>query len=390
MANRHLVVKGSNSPPELPRIHPFLLQDGPEVLGQAARHIIIRQPAVAAIAPAGAPGVADEEGAFGLHRGVLGSGPVDDLELVVVADGGHGMAALDALARGGERDAAVRLGLLDGIVNGEAEHRRVALGEIRLQVLEEGRRGCAGRIVPEVLDGLVVLGEGVAEGRGLAVEGLLALGVGPVGLGRHAEEDHGPDRRAQVGARVALELHQVAGDLVEEEARGVEVAAEGAALVVLDEGGPGVGRARAENALVLDGRAMLAEIDRGREVVGADALAERRERAEGAGAASFGGGPGGAGTGGELRVGRGIDDVADLAARFVVVAEVGVVGEPAHAPARGSGKTGRFHRHVPFVRSHIRAVRIIIVSSGKTRFSSRRPESVVRAPPRATSIGERI
>jgi hypothetical protein len=42
---------------ELPGVDPFLLEHAPEVLGQPAHQIFVRQPAVAVLAPAGAPGI---------------------------------------------------------------------------------------------------------------------------------------------------------------------------------------------------------------------------------------------------------------------------------------------------------------------------------------------
>ena len=66
-------------------------------------------------------------------------------------------------------------------------------------------------------------------------------------------------------AGIALHLHQVAGDLVEKKSRGVDVAAESAALVVFDDPRAGLGRARTETELVLDWRAMNAKIHGGGE-----------------------------------------------------------------------------------------------------------------------------
>lgn len=48
---------------ELFGIHPFLLEDAPEVFGQASIDIFIGEPAVALLSPALAPGVSDEQDA---------------------------------------------------------------------------------------------------------------------------------------------------------------------------------------------------------------------------------------------------------------------------------------------------------------------------------------
>src|SRR5512140_12891 len=168
---------------ELPRVDPLLLQHGPEVLGQAFLDIGIGQPAVAFLAPAAAPRIADEQGA----PGRLATGRVGDGHGVVEAQGHDRVPALDPLAAEGDRDAAGRLGLVDRAVDGKAEHGRVAGGEIGFQLFEDGRPGRAGRVVAEIEQRLVVLGEGIAEGRRLLVEPVLGVRVWPVGFGGHAE-----------------------------------------------------------------------------------------------------------------------------------------------------------------------------------------------------------
>ena len=106
--------------------------------------------------------------------------------------------------------------------------------------------------MPKVFDGLVVGGKGVGKGVGFVVKGLFVICVGPVVFRRYAEEDHGTDGCAQVGASVAFGFHQVAGDFVKKEARGVGVSAEGFAFVVFDDADSGIGCAGAQRSLIFN------------------------------------------------------------------------------------------------------------------------------------------
>ena len=99
----------------------------------------------------------------------------------------------------------------------------------------------------------MVCGKRVGEGVGFFVKGGFAVGIGPVVFGADAEEDHGADGGAQVGAGVAFGFHEVAGDFVKEEPRGVGVPTEGFAFVVFDDADSGVGGAGAQHALVFNG-----------------------------------------------------------------------------------------------------------------------------------------
>jgi len=184
--------------------------------------------------------------------------------------------AFQALALGRERDAAGGFSLLNRVVDGKAEDEGEAAREVGLEAVEDGFGCGCWRVVAEVLYGLKVLGEGVAEGGRLAVKGGGVVGVGPVGFGRNTEKHHSAHGRPEVGAGVAAHLHQVAGSFVEEETRGIQVAAEGAALVVLNEADAGVSCARAELTLVFYGRAVVAEVNGSRQGVGFNAFAEGR------------------------------------------------------------------------------------------------------------------
>ncbi len=70
---------------EIVRIDVVGLEQRPKIVCQAILDITVRKPALAAFAPARAPGIPDHQGAgFGA-----------DLALVVIADGNDGMAALN-------------------------------------------------------------------------------------------------------------------------------------------------------------------------------------------------------------------------------------------------------------------------------------------------------
>jgi len=75
-------------------IHPLLLQDGPEVFGQAAQHIIVGKPAIAAISPGSAPGVAEEEGAICFLLVEF----IGDFHFIVTGLKHHRIAAIKRLA----------------------------------------------------------------------------------------------------------------------------------------------------------------------------------------------------------------------------------------------------------------------------------------------------
>ena len=107
--------------------------------------------------------------------------------------------------------------------------------------------------MPEVFDGLIVGGKGIVEGVWFLVKGLFIICVGPVVFRWYAEEDHGARGCAQIGACVALCFHQVAGDFVEKEARGVGMSAEGFAFVVFDDADSCMGCAGTQRSLIFNG-----------------------------------------------------------------------------------------------------------------------------------------
>lgn len=253
---------------------------------------------------------------------------VGDFQAVVVANGHYGMAAFQALAGRGEWNAAVGFGLLYGIIDRKAKDKGKTLGEIGFQAVEDFIGPGAGRVVAEVFYRLEVLGKGIAKGGRLAVEGAVVVGIGPVGFGWNAKEHHGPHGGAEVGAGVAAELHQVAGRFVEEKPRGVKMPTEGPALVVFYEANSGMSRAGAEGPLVFHRRTEFAEVDGGRERGGVGAAAEGREVYGFSQARPF--------PDFTLQPIFAVQDVADLGRPFVIIAEVGTVGQPAHsAPETG-------------------------------------------------------
>jgi hypothetical protein len=92
------------------------------------------------------------------------------------------------------------------------EHGRMPLGQVGFHLSQDLFGLGSRRVMPEIFDGLVVLGKGVTEGRRFFVKLLLIIGIGPVFLRRHPEENHGPHGAAQKGPGVPLHLHQIAGD----------------------------------------------------------------------------------------------------------------------------------------------------------------------------------
>ena len=146
-------------------------------------------------------------------------------------------------------------GLVYRAVHREPEHRGHARRERLLDAFQDFRRRELGRVVPEVLDALEVLREGVAERVRLAVELRGGVRVRPVLLRRHPEEHQGAHGRPYERPAVTLELRQVPGGLVQEQPRCVQVLPEGLLLAALGHAHARVRGARAYRPLVLYRRA---------------------------------------------------------------------------------------------------------------------------------------
>ena len=131
------------------------------------------------------------------------------------------MAPHLALVCSGEGDGPRRVGLRVRRVDGEPEHGRQLHGQVGLDPVEQVGAVGAGRIEPVVLDGPVILPEGVAERRGLLVE--RSDVVGPVRFWRGAEGRQRLHGGAQKSAGVAGHAHEVARGLVQEQAGDVHV-----------------------------------------------------------------------------------------------------------------------------------------------------------------------
>ncbi|OQB44868.1 MAG: hypothetical protein BWY00_01811 [Firmicutes bacterium ADurb.Bin153] len=269
----------------------------------------------------------------------LARGGVHDLQLIVIAHGHDRVPAQHLVPRAWKRYPAV-FGIVDGVVHREAEHGRDLGRKAGLDRLEHLLPGRPRRVEADVLQGLEVLGKGIAEGRGLGVEA--ARAVGPVLLGRHAEEHHGLHGGADVRPGVALEPQEVPRGLVEEEARGIDVPAEGLALAVLQQPHPGVGRARAQVALVLHRGAPLLQAHRCGQLglcrVCGPCLDEHGM--------------------GRILLPQRCKPVRNAPGPHGVVTEVRIVGEPAHGPEHTSACLVRFHSDPPYV------YKIAIVSKG--------------------------
>src|SRR4030042_5512693 len=120
----------------------------------------------------------------------------------------------------------------------------------------------SGRIKAEVFDGLVVLGKGIAEGRGFLVKPFCLIAIRPVILRRRSKKDHCAHGPPQVGSCVAFHLHQIPCHFVKKEPRGVDMPPECLYFIIFDQPCPCMGSAGTNASLVLDRRAPLPEIYR--------------------------------------------------------------------------------------------------------------------------------
>src|SRR5262245_8687383 len=101
---------------ELTGVHPFALDRGPPIEGQAGRYLLVTPPGITLQPPARAPRVTDEE------RALIGA----DLLVVVVPDGGDGVAAVELAALLRHRHQPAGRDVHEFVVDGEAEHAREA------------------------------------------------------------------------------------------------------------------------------------------------------------------------------------------------------------------------------------------------------------------------
>jgi hypothetical protein len=112
--------------PELTRIDPAHTQQGPEVQGIPAQHIIVRHPAVTLVSPPRTPRIANQEGTGGfvVALGVL------NLFVVIIAYGYDGMTPFGSFTDTGIGYVAGGIGVAEGRKAPEPEHRRHAGGQI--------------------------------------------------------------------------------------------------------------------------------------------------------------------------------------------------------------------------------------------------------------------